>query len=66
MTVAYASAGGPGVTFSSGTATTGREAFINSWDQEYLDNLVDTCLRAGIHCGFGTADDPQPAPPGGD
>ena len=59
MTVAYDSQGGPGVTLSSGSNLTGHADFWNAWDQDALDELVTTCLQAGIHCGFGTADDPQ-------
>jgi hypothetical protein len=62
MTVAYDSHGGPGVTLSSGSALTGHADFWNTWKQPALDDLVVTCLRAGIHCGFGTASDPQPTP----
>lgn len=58
MTVAYDSSGGAGVTLSSGSALTGHADFWNTWHQTALDNLVTTCLQAGIHCGFGTADHP--------
>jgi hypothetical protein len=63
MTLAYDSHGGAGVTLSSGSALTGHADFWNAWHQPALDTLVATCLRAGIHCGFGTATDPQPTPP---
>jgi hypothetical protein len=54
---------GPGVTLSSGSARTGHADFWNAWKQPALDSLVVTCLRAGIHRGFGTANDPEPTPP---
>ena len=60
MTVAYDSHGGSGVTLSSGSALTGHADFWNTWNQRALDELVATCLRAGIHCGFGTAAHPRP------
>jgi hypothetical protein len=63
MTVAYDSHGGSGVTLSSGSALTGHADFWNTWKQSALQNLVVTCLRAGIHCGFGTASNPQQAQP---
>lgn len=53
LNVRYPSAGGPGVTLSSGAAHTAHADFFNAWDQDELQRLVDGCLNAGVHCGRG-------------
>jgi hypothetical protein len=51
LNVVYPILGGPGITLSSGSAYTGHGDFFNAWDQQRLEELVRTCLNAGVHCG---------------
>lgn len=46
--VHYPTAGGPGVTLSSGSANTAHADFFNAWDQDELQRLVDGCLNARV------------------
>ena len=50
----YPVTGGPGVVLSSGGQYSGHADFINAWDQQELQALVDGCLNALRHCGRGT------------
>jgi len=51
QSIAYPSAGGPGITLASGAATTAHADFFNAWDQPRLEQLVHDCLNANKHCG---------------
>jgi hypothetical protein len=49
----YASAGGPGLSLTSGGQLSGHADFFNAWDQGVLQSLVDGCLNALRHCQKG-------------
>jgi hypothetical protein len=49
----YPTAGGPGVSLSSGGQYSGHADFFNAWNQQALESLVDDCLNALRHCGRG-------------
>jgi hypothetical protein len=51
VNVRYPSAGGPGLTLSSGGQLSGHADFFNAWNQVALERLVDGCLNALRHCG---------------
>jgi hypothetical protein len=53
LNVVYPIQGGPGVSFSSGSAFTGHGDFFNGWNQTELDRLVQDCTNAGKACGTG-------------
>ena len=50
----YPSAGGPGLTLSSGGQFSGHADFFNAWNQSVLTQLVDGCLNAFRHCQQGS------------
>ncbi|MDX6669301.1 MAG: hypothetical protein QOK04_2681 [Solirubrobacteraceae bacterium] len=50
LNVVYPFAGGPGVTFSSGSRYTAHADFFNAWDQRALTRLVQRCLNAARVC----------------
>jgi Domain of unknown function (DUF1996) len=52
INVRYPLHNGTGATLSSGDATTLHADFWNTWQQDELDHLVETCLQANIDCGL--------------
>jgi hypothetical protein len=56
MTLALKSQGGQNISLSSGDAFSGHADFFNAWQQASLDDLVKTCLAAGVHCGLQGSD----------
>jgi hypothetical protein len=50
----YPSAGGPGLTLSSGGQFSGHADFFNAWNQSVLRQLVNDCLNALRHCQQGS------------
>ena len=50
LNVVYPFAGGPGVTFSSGSSHTAHADFFNAWDQRAVTGLVRRCLNAARVC----------------
>ncbi len=53
VNIRYASRGGPGLQLSSGGQFSGHADFLNAWNQDALQGLVDGCLNALRHCQKG-------------
>jgi len=52
MSVRYpGSNGGDDITLASGGPETAHADFFNAWNQRVLEQLVERCLNAGVHCG---------------
>jgi hypothetical protein len=51
LTIRYPVRGGRGFELSSSGQYTGHADFVNAWDQDELERLVDDCLNALAHCG---------------
>jgi hypothetical protein len=47
----YDTPGGPTISLSSGGTYSMHADFINAWDQDALQELIDACLIPGIKCG---------------
>ncbi len=50
----YPETSGHMVALASGPATTAHADFLNAWDPEVLEGLVDGCLNELRHCGHGS------------
>lgn len=53
LNITYPGVTGPGWSLASGSPNTAHADFINAWDQENLEDLVETCLRSGLGAGTG-------------
>jgi hypothetical protein len=47
----YPTTGGPTTRVASGDLTTSHTDFMNGWDSDELDHLVEVCLNADEYCG---------------